>query len=76
MNVGVVDSLKSRAFGEKKDVLQKQAHIDRVSHDPRRQYYPVDPKSNGTNIDEWGAIIQQQSQAYKAQEEREAKERA
>ena len=56
---GVNDSLKSRAFGEKKDVISKAGHMERIQNDPNRQYFPLDPKSNGQNIDEWSAIIQQ-----------------
>lgn len=58
MQVGVNDSLKSRAFGEKKDIISKAGHIERIQNDDTRQYFPLDPKSNGQNIDEWGAIIQ------------------
>lgn len=53
MEYGINDSLKSRAYGQKKDILEKEDHISRVAQS-ERQYYPRE--ANG-NINEWGAIL-------------------
>jgi len=54
MEFGINDTLKARAFGQKKDVMSKMEHIEKVEADGAK-YYPWDPIGN---INEWGAILQ------------------
>lgn len=65
MEFGLNDSLKSRAFGTKKDVISKMDKIDKIESEGGR-YYVRDP--NG-NINEWGAILQHQAEAFKKQDD-------
>lgn len=53
MEFGLNDSLKSRAFGSKKDIMSKQDKIEQIENEGGK-YYPRD--ANG-NINEWGAIL-------------------
>jgi len=53
MEFGVNDSLKSRAFGQKKDVMSKIGHIERVEQEGAK-YYPWDSEGH---VNEWGAIL-------------------
>ena len=52
---GINDSLKARAWGEKKNTADKLAHLSGASSD-RSHYYPVDGKGR---VDEWDAILKQ-----------------
>lgn len=63
------DTLKFKSFGWKKDYEQKRPHIEKVLAE-HKQYYP--PDSHGV-IDEWKALIRNQSEVFQ-QEERLRKE--
>jgi hypothetical protein len=64
------DTLKLKAYGWKKDYIEKQPHIQKV-YQEHKQYYPED--SHGV-IDEWQALIRNQAEIYR-QEERMRKEK-
>ena len=50
--------MKSRAWGEKKNVAEKLDQIRGIYSD-RGHYYPIDAKGR---VDEWDAILKQQVQ--------------
>ena len=52
----VNDSLKLKAYGWKKNMIEKQPHIEKILNNSN-QYYP--PDQSGV-IDEWGALMKQQ----------------
>ena len=57
MDWGINDSLKSRAYGEKKDYASKKDKIEDVIK-KGNQYYPI--QADG-NVDEWSALTKQQA---------------
>lgn len=58
------DPLKAKAFGTKKDYLDKQDHIRELLENNKR-YYPPDM---GGVIDEWGAMARHQAQLHELAE--------
>ena len=60
MDFGPNDTLKNRAYGIKKDIAEKEDHINDLQSQ-NKQYYPREP--NG-NVNEWGALLKQQQSLY------------
>ena len=60
MEWGINDSLKSRAYGQKKDTTLKEQHSS-----AERTYYPTDREGK---IDEWGAMVKHQTALHQAKE--------
>ena len=60
MSDAVMDPLKMHTQGVKKPLEQKGEKIQNLYNNQER-YYPVDPKGN---LDEWGAVIKRQTEAY------------
>ena len=56
----VMDPLKMHTQGVKKPFAEKGDKIQQL-YDNQERYYPVDPKGN---LDEWGAVIKRQTEAY------------
>lgn len=55
MEWGINDSLKSRAYGQKKEADSDAQHDKVVEHEQKGgQYYPMDKEGK---VDEWGAMI-------------------
>eukprot|EP00347_Sterkiella_histriomuscorum_P016860 403351572 len=59
----LIDPLKFRSFGVKRPLDEKQQKINDLLESNKR-YYPTDTKGN---VDEWGAVIKRQTQAYEQQ---------
>ena len=64
-NMNMMDPLKIHAAGVKKPLEQKNDKIQNLYQDQMR-YYPTDKKGN---LDEWGAVIKRQAEAYNRQME-------
>ena len=64
-NMNMMDPLKIHAAGVKKPLEQKNDKIQNLYQDQMR-YYPTDQKGN---LDEWGAVIKRQAEAYNRQME-------
>ena len=62
-NMNMMDPLKIHAAGVKKPLEQKNDKIQNLYQDQMR-YYPTDKKGN---LDEWGAVIKRQAEAYNRQ---------
>ena len=56
----VMDPLKMHTAGVKKPMQEKEEKIQNLYNNQER-YYPTDPKGN---LDEWGAVIKRQTEAY------------
>ena len=67
-----IDPLKFRAFGVKRPMDEKQAKINELLENNKR-YYPTDGKGN---IDEWGAVIKRQVEAFELQKQQQDQARA
>ena len=59
-NMNMMDPLKIHAAGVKKPLEQKSQKINNLYNEQMR-YYPTDQKGN---LDEWGAVIKKQTEAY------------
>ena len=55
-----MDPLKMHTAGVKKPMQEKEGKIQNLYQNQER-YYPTDPKGN---LDEWGAVIKRQTEAY------------
>ena len=64
-NLNMMDPLKIHASGVKKPLEQKGEKIQNL-YDGQMRYYPTDKKGN---LDEWGAVIKRQAEAYTKQME-------
>ena len=56
----VMDPLKMHTAGVKKPMQEKGEKLQNLYANQER-YYPTDPKGN---LDEWGAVIKRQTEAY------------
>ena len=56
----VMDPLKMHTAGVKKPFKEKEGKIQSLQENQER-YYPVDPRGN---LDEWGAVIKRQTEAF------------
>ena len=60
MTDNLIDPLKIHTQGVKKSLEDKGQKFQTLAENNQR-YYPRDPKGN---LDEWGAVIQRQAEAY------------
>ena len=60
MTDNLIDPLRIHTQGVKKPLGDKESKLQSMAENNQR-YYPRDPKGN---LDEWGAVIQRQTEVY------------